>query len=497
MTEKHRKKLLSFFLIILLVLFSVNIVSAQKKELTETKEIKSLDKQLNALKEGLETIEKNKLAIESNQAEHIKQALSISSDTVKYVGTVATILLPLIIFLIGYQVIRSWQFEREKRDTRKVMIDEYQEMLSIRSESEKLISETRSKMINLEDFVGNLATDFLRKTTPNLLSEVKEQVNHVMAEIKTKNEEVNRSIELMKKLETLDLTLTPSIYLERGAIYLDQNNPEKSIKNFDKAIELKPDNFDAYFKRGRAYHRMLKYDEAIKDYMKAAEINPKEAASYLNIGLCYRAKQPNDYDKSIKNITKAIELNPEWQLTYLQRGITYAKMKEYDLAVNDLKKAESLNPNSIEFLNSTGYAYGLMGRFDLSVEYYLKAIVKNKTLSTMLNLTEAYICKKDFINAEKMANESYSIANEMRDKIMSKFLLVTALILDNKDYKIELKSIFEIFKASPDFKIEDWSFDELLGCLTDSSIQEEKTNFIKKLIVLLKKEIKLEDFILT
>ena len=48
MTEEHRKKLLSFFLILLLVVFSVNIVSAQKTKLTETKEIKSLDKQLNA-----------------------------------------------------------------------------------------------------------------------------------------------------------------------------------------------------------------------------------------------------------------------------------------------------------------------------------------------------------------------------------------------------------------------------------------------------------------
>ena len=493
MTEEHRKKLLSFFLILLLVVFSVNIVSAQKTKLTETKEIKSLDKQLNALKEG---IEKNKLDIDRNQAEHIKQALSISSDTVKYVGTVATILLPLIIFLIGYQVIRSWQFEKEIRETRKLMIDEYQKMLSIRSESEKLISETKSKMTNLEEFVGNLATNFLRKTTPDLLSEVKEQVNQVIAGIKTRDEEMNRSIELMKKLETLDLTLTPSIYLERGTIYLDQDNLEKSIENFDKVIKSKPDNYDAYFRRGRAYYRMHKYDEAINDFMKAAEINPKESASYLNIGLCYRAKQPNDYDKSIKNLTKAIELNPEWQLTYLQRGITYTKMKKYDLAINDLKEAERLNPNSIVFLNSIGYAYGLMGSFDLAIEYYLKAIAKNKTLSTMLNLTEAYICKKDFLNAEKMANESYSIANKIRDKVMSKFLLVTALILNNKDYKIELKSMVEVLKTSPDFKIEDWSFEELLGCLTDSS-NEEKTNLIKKLIFLLKKEIGLEDFIST
>lgn len=477
--------------------FFSQIVLAQKTNLGETKKIESLNKELNTIKEKIETIEKNKLANDHNQTEYIKQTLNISSDTVKYVGTIGTIVLTLIIFLIGYQVLRSYQFEKEIRETRKLMIDEYQKMLDIRIESEKLINETKKKMGNLEGFVGEIATGFLHKTTTNLVNEVKDETQKAIAEIKTKDEEMNRSIELMKKLETLDLTLTPSVYIERGKIYIDQGNLEKSIENFNKAIELKANNFDAFFHRGRAYHNMGNFNEAIKNYMKAIEINPTEPAVYVNIGICYREKQEPDYEKSVQYLTKAIELFRQYEFAYVQRSLTYGKMKKYDLAINDLKEAERLNPNSSSTLTIIGLYYLAMGNFDLAIEFYLKAIGKNKTLATIQNLTEAYICKKDFINSEKWANESYSMSTDALNKVISKFLLVITLILNNKEYKIELKSIIDVLKEITDFTIGDWSFEELVGCLTDSSIPKEKAELVKEIIALLKKEIKPEDFHLT
>lgn len=486
-------KLLSFIFCCLLLIVSFNqIVLAQKTSLGETVKTKSSDQELKIIRERLDAIEKNKLADDRNQTEHIKHVLSISSNTVKYVGIVAAIVLPLIIFLIGYQIIRSYQFEREIRETKKLMMDEYQKILDIRTASEKFAKEIKSKVGNLEEFIGDLATDFLHKKTSNLVSEVKAQTEQAISEIKTKDEEMKRSIELMRKLETLDLTLTPSVYIERGNIYLGQDNLEKAIDSFNKAIELKTDNFEAYFNRGRAYHKMGKFDEAINDFMKVAEIKPKNHASYANIGVCFRAKQ--EYEKSIQNLTKAIELNPQNEFAYTHRGLTYSKMKKYDLAVNDAKEAERLNPDSSTVLFSIGLYYGKMGDFDLAIEYYLEAVKKEKIWGTIINLAEAYICKKDFMKAEQRTNESYPLSDSIREKVISKFLLVTTLILSNKEYKLELKSIIDMLKETPDFEVGEWSFEELSGCLADSSIPQEKAEIVRKLIALLKKEIRSEDF---
>ncbi|MDP3296469.1 MAG: tetratricopeptide repeat protein [Thermodesulfovibrionia bacterium] len=495
MAKKQLIKPISFFILVIFLFVGsfAQIVLAQKTTISETK--KGLDQELSALKERLETIEKNKLLDDHNQTEHIKQALSISGDTVKYVGIIATVVLALIIFLIGYQVIRSSQFEIEIRETRKSMMDEYQKILNIRSEAEKFMSDTKDKMGNLEAVVGDLTISYLSKTTPDLVKkEVKEQTEPVIAEIKTKDEEMTKNMELMKKLETLDLTLTPSVYIERGKIYLDQGNLEKSIENFNRSLENKPKSFDAYFFRGIAYHRMSKFDEAINDYMKAIEIKPKNFDSYVNIGVCYRVKRDFDYEKSIQYLSEAIKLNTKDEVIYLQRGETYLKMKKHDLAINDLKEADKLNPNSILTLFNIGFNYGRIGNFDLAIEYYLKVTEKEKQLPTIMNLSEAYICKKDYLNAERWANESYSMSTDIQNKVMSKFLLVTTLILNNKEYKLELKSIIDMLRDNPDFKVGTWSFEELLGCLAGTSIPQEKTEVVKKMIALLKKEIRPENF---
>jgi tetratricopeptide (TPR) repeat protein len=379
-------------------------------------------------------------------------------------------------------------------------MDEYQKMLDIRIESAKLMNDIKSKMENLEIIVGDVATEFISKKASDLVKkEVEERTTPVFEELKTRDEEMNKSIELMKKIEALDLTLTPSVYVERGGIYLDQGNIEKSIDNFNKAIEFSGDNFDAFFFRGLAYHRTYRFDEAIKDYERAKQINSKNIATYANIGVCYRVRKDHDYEKSIQNFNKAIELNPKYEFAYFQRGITYGDWKKYDLAINDLKQIETLNQKSPYFLDALfqiGFCYGEMGDFNSAIEYYLKRFDKGKHVSPALNLAEMYIYKKSFPDAEKWANESHALSGTDTDRIMSKFLLITTLILNNKEYKLELNSIVEKIKATPTFKVEGWSFEGLLGCLADQSVPIEKTELVKKLIALLKKEIKPEEILL-
>ncbi len=114
----------------LLLCFIVQVASAQQmdKEIDEIDEMHEID----AIHERLLTIEKK-----TNQTEYVNQVLSISGDTVKYVGTIASLILPFILLLIGYQIIRSYQFEKEIRETRTLMIDEYQKMQDIRIKSDR------------------------------------------------------------------------------------------------------------------------------------------------------------------------------------------------------------------------------------------------------------------------------------------------------------------------------------------------------------------------
>ena len=147
---------------------------------------------------------------------------------------------------------------------------------------------------------------------------------------------------------------------------------EKAINYYNEAIELKPDNIEAYSHRGAAYSDKGDYDRAIKDLNKAIELNPYYVNAYNNRGAAYSDK--GEYDRAIKDLNKAIELNPNDVNAYYNRGVAYKDKGELDLAIKDYDKAIELNPNDVSAYNNRGVAYKDKDELDLAIKDYDKAI---------------------------------------------------------------------------------------------------------------------------
>ena len=54
---------------------------------------------------------------------------------------------------------------------------------------------------------------------------------------------------------------------------------QRSIKDYDKAIELRPDAGRYFYNRGNAYRGLSYHQRAIEDYDKSIKLDPNEAAS--------------------------------------------------------------------------------------------------------------------------------------------------------------------------------------------------------------------------
>jgi tetratricopeptide (TPR) repeat protein len=82
----------------------------------------------------------------------------------------------------------------------------------------------------------------------------------------------------------------------------------EAIENFDKAIELKPDNHYSYYNKGIALVNLKRYQEAVDYYNKAIELNSKYFGPYAE-KLCplYNLKR---YEEAVEACDKAIELEP-------------------------------------------------------------------------------------------------------------------------------------------------------------------------------------------
>jgi tetratricopeptide (TPR) repeat protein len=59
-----------------------------------------------------------------------------------------------------------------------------------------------------------------------------------------------------------------------GLAYTELDKFKEAIEAYEKALEIKPDYYEAYYGIGVAYASSNKFKEAIKAYKKAIEIKP-------------------------------------------------------------------------------------------------------------------------------------------------------------------------------------------------------------------------------
>ncbi len=153
-----------------------------------------------------------------------------------------------------------------------------------------------------------------------------------------------------------------SAHYDQGITYLQKGKLNKAISEFNKAVELNPENPDVYYNRGLAYIKKEQYDLAISDNTKAIELNPMANKAYYNRGLAYHDE--GQLDKAFSDYTMAIELNPKDLYSYNNRGNVYRTKGQYDQAISDYTKAIEINPRIAKIYSNRGFACYKKGQHD-------------------------------------------------------------------------------------------------------------------------------------
>jgi tetratricopeptide (TPR) repeat protein len=74
--------------------------------------------------------------------------------------------------------------------------------------------------------------------------------------------------------EDVDNENAKYVYLNRGWAYLNANDPESAIKDFDRTISIDPKLADAYFGRGNAWLKKADPQRALADAKEALKLKP-------------------------------------------------------------------------------------------------------------------------------------------------------------------------------------------------------------------------------
>ena len=191
-----------------------------------------------------------------------------------------------------------------------------------------------------------------------------------------------------------------------GLSFLSQDDCEKALPYFEKAVESDSNYAEAWAQAGFCREKLGRHSEAIEASRRAVSLRPS-AESYFNIGLAnYYLKQyreaENSYrqsirldpyngadawyalglvyrdwgkgDEEIQAYKQAIRLKPDYVSAHERVASAYVRLKKYPQAIESYKQLLALKPGDATVPNNMGEAYIELGLTSDAVEAFKRAI---------------------------------------------------------------------------------------------------------------------------
>jgi Flp pilus assembly protein TadD len=140
----------------------------------------------------------------------------------------------------------------------------------------------------------------------------------------------------------------------------------EAIPQFQKAIAIAPDA-PTYSNLGTAYFFLKNYDQATKNYEKAVEMTPNDEVLLGNLGDAYRWSGHSDqaataYGKAISMAFQELQVNPRSAAIMSDLGLLYAKKGDAANAVQYTQQARSINADDVQLMYSEALVRTMIGK---------------------------------------------------------------------------------------------------------------------------------------
>ena len=159
-------------------------------------------------------------------------------------------------------------------------------------------------------------------------------------------------------------------YTQRGDGYFKDGKPKKALAAYNRAIELNPENLEAYASRGTVHFFEGNFALAEKDFKYVLSKNPYHADAYTALGSALAAQ--GDYGSALQMFDRALLLKPNRPETVLSRAGVYFVQGRYEQAVADYSAVLRYYP-AAEVYQARGVVYQQMGRKDLAEKDFATA----------------------------------------------------------------------------------------------------------------------------
>lgn len=132
-------------------------------------------------------------------------------------------------------------------------------------------------------------------------------------------------------------------FMQLGAIYTSLND-SSSKENFEKALEIKPNDERAMYYLGMYYQELNQFDKAIEMYAKVTQLYPGNKRAFYNMGYLYLVEF-EDFANAKQMFEAAVLLSPTFVEAVYNLGRSLEALGDYTGAREQYWKSMELLPN--------------------------------------------------------------------------------------------------------------------------------------------------------
>lgn len=131
-------------------------------------------------------------------------------------------------------------------------------------------------------------------------------------------------------------------------------------KEFNRALELNPGDFNVRIAYGHFLHILGRRDAAVREGELAVKLDPLSAEAYTSLGrFLYRARR---YEEALPVLQKAVQLEPRSSGANNRLAGIYAALGRFEEALAVYENAKQVAPSVEGYRSVIAYVYARMGR---------------------------------------------------------------------------------------------------------------------------------------
>ena len=200
---------------------------------------------------------------------------------------------------------------------------------------------------------------------------VKDAVNELVAVYREMGNIQGGLDELEKRAGASDV---PDVYfMHKGLVYVGEGNMDAAEKEFRRALEANPDNYQPYLYLGQINLGRKDYSQAVAEVDRILEKNDRFAPAHLLKGM-YNYSAGNSAAAE-ESYLKVLDINAEDPVASNNLAWIYAdEDRNLDRAMTLAENARGKDPNNPHYADTLGWVYYKMGRYILAIDQMLFAI---------------------------------------------------------------------------------------------------------------------------